>query len=363
MNIKKNPTQNRSMERKSTKYIIKNLTILFIFIFATTLFCGCGQQQMSINVDGIEISKKNIYLAEGQTAVISAQVYPFNATNQNYEFESSDENIVTIQDGFVVAKNAGDAIIYVYSEDGGYQDTCNVLVTTARNNLALNSYNNLNMPPKDLEPIYNSDDYTDEEETDKYNTNQTSQQVAQKNTKKLSTKNISKTNGIPKSKSKRYTVKNMANNKSTNNKQTAQNTSNKKVPKPIKNTGKKSFRDVANEIAQKVNAEVTDEVEAGKNVLDNLKKELQNSIDSLEQEKEIIANSMATFAQNSFVNSFNNIQCEMIDMFKNVKQDMLNSITETKEKLEDGDYTVESKNINGVTFVVISNNVEKEQNL
>ena len=113
-----------------------------------------GNQTKEVRVDGIEISKKNLYLAEGQTAVISAQVYPFNANNQSYTFESSNESVVSVEDGFVTAKKAGNATIYVYSTEGGYNDSCNVLVTTAANNLELNQYNNLNMPPKELEPIY-----------------------------------------------------------------------------------------------------------------------------------------------------------------------------------------------------------------
>ena len=347
------------MKRKLTMFLFKNITIIFILCFAITLLCGCGQQEININVDGIEISKKNIYMAEGQTAVISAQVYPFNATNQSYEFESSDENVVTIEDGFVVAKNAGDAVIYVYSLDGGYRDSCNVLVTRASNNLALNDYNNLNMPPKELEPIYNSDDYVENTKQTQYKTEKTAKNTTKDIKNNKNTQNVNKS--APKSKSKRYTVKNMTNNKSNSNNLT------KQTKKPIynKKTNKisnKSFKNTAKEIAQKVNAEVSDDVEAGKNVLRDIKAELQNSINSLQQEKEIIANSVTSFAEDSFLNSFNNIQCEMLDIFKNIKQDMLNSLSVAEQKLEDEEYTVESKNINGVTFVVIKNNLDTSNN-
>lgn len=130
---------------------MKNKKFIFVlvlcFILGSTLLCGCKNATIeNINVDGIEISKQNIYLAEGQTSVLSAQVFPFNATNQDITWHSSNNNVVTIENGFVTAVKAGEATIEVTSNDGGYKDKCNVLVTTARDNLELNDYNNLNMP-------------------------------------------------------------------------------------------------------------------------------------------------------------------------------------------------------------------------
>ena len=149
------------MKKKGLKYYL----VLCVFAVLCVFVTGCGQTPNNVYVDSIEISKKNLYLAEGQTAVISAQVFPFNANNQNYTFESSNSSVVTCEDGFVVAKKAGDAIIYVYSEEGGYKDSCNVLVTTAKNNLGLNNYNNLNMPPRELEPIYDFDNENSYQQT------------------------------------------------------------------------------------------------------------------------------------------------------------------------------------------------------
>ena len=125
----------------------RKILIIFVFLCGFCLiFTGCGSQNESIIVDSISISKKNLYLAEGQTAQISAQVYPFNADNQNYEIISSNPAVVIVDNGFVKAIKAGNATISAISEDGGYKDSCNVLVTTVKNNLALNNYNNMNMP-------------------------------------------------------------------------------------------------------------------------------------------------------------------------------------------------------------------------
>ena len=264
-----------------TKSIFKFSCLLLMILIIPILLSGCGSEEMTINVDGIEISKQNLYLAEGQTAVISAQVFPFNATNQNYTFESTDESVVTIEDGFVVAKKAGDAVINVYSEEGGYKDSCNVLVTTVRDNLELNDYNNLNMPPKELEPIYNSEDYA---------------QVSQKDG-------------------------------------------------AIKRWGK--------ELAKKASAEVSDDIQRGEEVLNQIKTELQTSIDSLSNIKDNFSNSFG-FAD-SFSQAFKDIQDEIFESIKLTKQSILDEVDDLQAKIESGDYQVETKSMDGVTFVAIKN--------
>lgn len=291
------------MKKKVFNLSIKKiLIIVFAMLSVFTLF-GCGKTESNINVDGIEISKKNLYMAEGQTTAISAQVFPFNASNQNYSFESNNESVVTVEDGFVIAKKAGDAVIYVYSEDGGYRDSCNVLVTKAKDNLALNDYNNLNMPEKELEPIYNSNDYASKISANKPN------RIAQKLSAEQDTKKIG------------------------------------------------TFKKWIKTGVKKVNEEVKDDIETGKKVLKEMKEELENSINSLDQEKEMIMSTFSTFPKNDITEAFNNIQCEMIDMFKATKQNILNNLQNVEQKIDDDKYIVESKNLNGVTFVVIKDKV------
>ena len=296
------------------------LALLLISIF---MLSGCGNEA-KIGVDSIEISKKNLYMAEGQTTVISAQVYPFNADNQNYYFETSNNGVVEIEEGFVIAKKAGDAVIYVFSEDGGYKDSCNVLVTKASDNLALNQYNNLNMPEKDLKPII----LNDSKNTENGNKNDSSKNV---------TKNVTKN-----------TIKNMSSKNNSNGMN--KNTNSKSTSKP-----KRSFKDAVKDMTQKVNAEVKSEIVSSKNVLEDIKSELTNSIASLEYEKEMFAETFGDNSFFSFQNTFNKIRREMIDAFKTTKQELINDITDLEDKIDSNEYTVESKNINGVTFVVVKN--------
>ena len=283
--------------------------MMFTFLLISILcLAGCGTSEEKIMVDSIQISKKNIYLAEGQTAVISAQVYPFNASNQKVVWSSTNDKVVTIEDGFITAHKAGDAIIEVISEEGGYKDTCNVLVTTAENNLALNDYNNLNMPPRELEPIYNSRDYDAQNQT--------------------------------------------VNNKKTQNTSFSKLTSNKTNNQPVKSSNLKNVTTMAN-------AEVTDDKQVAMSMFEKVKSNLKNSIDSLQQEKELISTTLKNDFSNDFQNFVFNFQSELLDEMKNVKQEMIDSIEQIQEKVQNNEFTVQKQNTDGVTFVMISNMSEK----
>lgn len=264
--------------KKTSKYLI---FIFLICITSTVVLSGCSNTTETISVDSIQISKKNVYLAEGQTTVLSAQVYPFNANNQDVTWVSSNENIVKVEDGFVTAVKKGEAVIEVISNDGGYKDTCNILVATASDNLSLNNYNNLNMPPKELAPIYQS----------------TTPTMAQ----------------------------------------------------PSKITTRK----IAKNITTKALNQTNDVKQSAKNVVNQIKQELQISIDNLNSQKQQLTQNLST--DNNFITVFNNIQNEIIDGITNIKQQMINNLTQTEEKIDSDEYTVQNKNLNGVTFVVISN--------
>ena len=311
------------MKNKNIKNnkIFKRLLVMAVLVFAL-LLGGCGNKTQSIGVDSIQISKKNLYLAEGQTAVISAQVYPYNATNQNYRFEVNNTNVVTVEDGFVTAKSAGDAVIYVYSEEGGYKDSCNVLVTTANDNLALNNYNNLNMPQKDLKPIYNPNDYSGQHT--KNTTQSPSLQSAKNTANKLKAKSLSK---------KFFT-----------------NSQNSKKSQGI--------GDWSKNIAKQVDAQICTDAECAKDVLSQVKAELKNSINSITNEASQIANFYDGW-NNDIATSFANIQAQVLESIKLAKQAMLDDIESLQSKIDSGEYVVESTNQNGVTFVAIRNNLSK----
>lgn len=256
----------------------KNCFLILIVLFLCPLFlCGCGTNTTKVDVDSIEISKKNLYLAEGQTCVISAQVFPFNANNQNYIFESSNEAIVSVDDGFVTAKKAGEATIEVISEEGGYKDSCNVLVTKAKDNLAINNFNNMNMPE---------------------------------------------------------------------NKET-------------------KFSKLAKQTGAVVKTELENDVESAKKVIECLKNEIKNSINDINSQKQILQQIATQNLENDALGiskTITEIQNSMLDGIKATKENLLSDLENTELNLSTEGYTIEKKDMNGVTYVIISKNDNTNQN-
>lgn len=322
---------------------------LLIFLFLSCLcfvLSGCTNQSQTVIVDGISISKKNLYLAEGQSAQISAQVYPFNADNQNYELVSSDPSIVTIDNGFIQAIKAGNATISAISEDGGYKDTCNVLVTTVKNNLALNNYNNMNMPMNVA--------------------NQKEEQATNQNNKKISKKTSKNTNFLSKNKQKTANSENFVKVAELEN---------------IDNSGPKTTaKQILNNIKNRTMRELSQGYETGKNLYNQLKQEFNVAINDIKNESENTKNFLINQTNTEINNtekSFFDLQTEIFDSMQNIKnqidQDIknmkinfVNQIENIEQNLDGDDYVVETKDINGVKFVVISNksnnSVENQQN-
>ena len=317
----------------------KKFLLIFVFLFCFGLvLSGCGQQPETVLVDSISISKKNLYLAEGQTAQITAQVYPFNADNQNFELVSSNPSVVTIDNGFVQAIKAGNATISAISQDGGYKDTCNVLVTTVKNNLALNNYNNMNMPMN----------ISNQKQTEENNSNI---KKLNKNNKKMA-----KNDGFL-SKNEHKTV-NSQNFVKVNDIKETQNADKK-------TTAKQLLNDIKNRTMQ----ELSQGYDAGKNIFDQMKQEFDLTVQNFKNDGEQTKNSLLEQAETekeNTIKSFFDLQTEIFDSMqniqkqidqdiKNMKTNIVNQIETIEQNLDGDEYVVETKDINGVKFVVITN--------
>ncbi|MDF2880118.1 MAG: Ig domain protein group 2 domain protein [Clostridiaceae bacterium] len=85
-----------------------------------------------VNVDstvtGVSLNKDMIELKVGENEMLTATVYPENAVNKNVKWSSSNSKVVKVIKGKVYAVSAGDAVITVTTEDGGYTASC--LVST-----------------------------------------------------------------------------------------------------------------------------------------------------------------------------------------------------------------------------------------
>ncbi len=90
------------------------------------------QIDADVPVNYVEIDKSSLsFSSTGSSAgtYLNATVYPWDATNKNVSWSSSNDMVAIVsQSGFVTPTGNGTATIMVVTEDGGYSDTCNVSV-------------------------------------------------------------------------------------------------------------------------------------------------------------------------------------------------------------------------------------------
>ncbi|MGN1222715.1 MAG: Ig-like domain-containing protein [Christensenellales bacterium] len=114
--------------------------IFIVFIFLLIFACGCQKNDTSsvvslINVNDIVINKSHIYIDKGDSLVLLAQVFPFNADNQNIIWKSDNEDIASVDgEGLVTGITEGRTVITAESEDGGFTDKCVVYISTPKLN-------------------------------------------------------------------------------------------------------------------------------------------------------------------------------------------------------------------------------------
>ena len=334
---------------------MKKLLMVLIVSFCCIL-CACGAETQVLNVEGIEISTKNLYLAEGQTNVISAQVFPFNATNQNAKWYSSDKSIVTVEDGFVKAVSAGEAVIEVFSEDGGFRDSCNVLVTTAGENLALTDFNNLNMPFNEeiiVENNHKSDLLSvSAENISNVKTNCNFQKNTVKKINNFFKRNPLKLfrvtnendsslilNGkVPLEEEVLFEENNISINSTTDGKMTV-------VKIDTNRAGEEN-------IAEKIST--TEKYK--EYFLEKLQSTAQSLQTDLINTKDYLTNGalsfMSGFFDNNLANSFNNLFWEIQESINEIKEEFVESLNKTIDDIKNGNYTAEPTET-GVAFVKV----------
>ncbi|MGL4572389.1 MAG: discoidin domain-containing protein [Clostridium sp.] len=81
-----------------------------------------------IPVTGISLSKESLKMKKGDTETIIATIKPENATNKNITWKSSDDKVVTIENGVITALSKGEAKLIATSVDGGITAECLVNV-------------------------------------------------------------------------------------------------------------------------------------------------------------------------------------------------------------------------------------------
>ena len=108
--------------------------ILFALVGALALVVSCGKdketpQPQIIAVTGITLNTDILELIEGESAILTATVYPENATDPSVTWKSSSEAVATVVDGVVTAVAAGEATITAKAGDKAV--ACTVTVVSA----------------------------------------------------------------------------------------------------------------------------------------------------------------------------------------------------------------------------------------
>ena len=80
--------------------------------------------QSYVPAQSVDLDRNKLEMIVGDVVELRATVNPKNATNQNVEWDSSDQTVVAVRDGEVKAIGPGRAIVTVKTEDGGYTSEC-----------------------------------------------------------------------------------------------------------------------------------------------------------------------------------------------------------------------------------------------
>lgn len=96
---------------------------------------------IKIPVQGIDLNTDSLFLEPGQTAALTAQVYPADAWNKSIVWESSNESAASVSaDGTVTAHEIGHTVITATTEDGGFSGECAVSVVIKTSSLTLDQH-------------------------------------------------------------------------------------------------------------------------------------------------------------------------------------------------------------------------------
>lgn len=83
-----------------------------------------------LGVTGESLNSSYLTLEKGNTATLTARVYPSNATNQNVTWEvMQNDEVISFEDGVATALKAGQAAVVVTTEDGQKQAYVYIIVT------------------------------------------------------------------------------------------------------------------------------------------------------------------------------------------------------------------------------------------
>lgn len=82
-----------------------------------------------VGVQGVLLSAYTLSMKVRETANLTANIRPSNATNKSITWSTNDSTVASVNNGVVTANSVGQATIRVITEDGGYMDSCIITVS------------------------------------------------------------------------------------------------------------------------------------------------------------------------------------------------------------------------------------------
>lgn len=79
-------------------------------------------------VEGIALNKERLHLAPGEYSMLTASFLPADATNQNFTWSVTNEQVATVENGVVKAQREGCTLVTVTTADGEFSASCFVQV-------------------------------------------------------------------------------------------------------------------------------------------------------------------------------------------------------------------------------------------
>ena len=95
---------------------------------ATCLVTVVDSDEEIVEVTGITLDAASHEITIGNQRTLTATVLPENATNKLVEWSSSNSSVAEVENGVIIAKSIGSAVITAKAVSGGYAATCNITV-------------------------------------------------------------------------------------------------------------------------------------------------------------------------------------------------------------------------------------------
>lgn len=114
--------------------------LLLSILFNSLLVASCIEEEKDVLISNIQLSESQLTMHKGDKRDLYVEIFPENATNKNYYWESSNEQVATInENGEISALSSGTTDITVTSEDGNASALCGI---TVKNNIIAKYWKN-----------------------------------------------------------------------------------------------------------------------------------------------------------------------------------------------------------------------------